>query len=101
MAENPFRWHMGVSQPLQRPRPSKSFDELQLGYGQIVIDDGPEMLLTGTIGYAADGWSLKFHGSRSYGSPSQVRFQGKGVSRRCGVDLRLYRLAGAGMAFEH
>jgi hypothetical protein len=34
-------------------------------------------VLKGTIG--GPGWSLALRGSRTYGYPSQVRFQGKGV----------------------
>jgi hypothetical protein len=79
MAENPFVGMWAYRSLYNDPDLSKSFNDLQLGYGLIVINDGPEMLLTGTIGYAADDWSLNLHGSRSYGSPAQVRFQGKGV----------------------
>jgi hypothetical protein len=53
------------------------FDKLEFGEGTIVIDDAPSMLLTGTIG--GPGWSLVLRGSRGYGSPAQVRFQGKGL----------------------
>jgi hypothetical protein len=79
MAENPFVGTWAYRSLYNDPDLSKSFNDLQLGYGLIVINDGPEMLLTGTIGYAADNWSLNLRGSRSYGSPAQVRFQGKGV----------------------
>ena len=34
-------------------------------------------MLSGTIG--GPGWSLALHGSFGYGSPMQVRFQGKGL----------------------
>jgi hypothetical protein len=50
---------------------------LLFGYGTIVIEEAAPELLTGTIG--GGGWSLKLHGSRAYGSPMQVRFQGKGI----------------------
>jgi len=49
------------------------FYTLLFGYGTIVITEAAPELLQGTIG--GDGWSLKLHGSRSYGSPAQVRFQ--------------------------
>ena len=52
-------------------------DALEFGRGTIVIDDAPPEVLTGTIG--GPGWSLALRGSRSYGSPAQVRFQGKGL----------------------
>ena len=79
MAENPFVGTWAYRSLYNDPDLNKSFNDLQFGYGLIVINDGPEMLLTGTIGYAADNWSLNLHGSRSYGSPAQIRFQGKGV----------------------
>lgn len=50
---------------------------LLFGYGTIVIEEAASELLVGTIG--GDGWSLKLHGSRAYGTPMQVRFQGKGI----------------------
>ncbi|HET9183975.1 MAG TPA: hypothetical protein VFP59_17735 [Candidatus Angelobacter sp.] len=50
---------------------------LLFGYGTIVIEEAAPELLIGTIG--GDGWSLKLHGSRAYGSPMQVRFEGKGI----------------------
>jgi len=63
---------------LNDPDGSLDFDKLEFGEGTIVInDDLAEELLTGTIG--GSGWSLDLHGSRSYGSPAQVRFQGKGL----------------------
>ena len=50
----------------------------EFGEGTIDIkdDEAPE-LLTGTIG--GSGWSLALRGSRNYGTPSQIRMQGKGV----------------------
>ena len=56
MADNPFVGTWAYRSLYNDPDLSKSFNDLQLGYGLIVIDDGPEMLLTGTIGYAADNW---------------------------------------------
>src|SRR5260370_41544513 len=43
----------------------------------IEIKEAPSMLLIGTIG--GEGWLLRLHGSRRYGSTAQVRFQGKGL----------------------
>jgi hypothetical protein len=62
---------------LNDPDGTKAFNDLEFGVGTIVVDDGPDELLTGSIG--GDGWSLTLHGSRAYGSPMQVRFQGKGL----------------------
>jgi hypothetical protein len=80
MKENPFVGTWAYRSLYNDPDLQKSFNDLQLGYGLLVIEDAPEMKLTGTIGYAADNWSLNLRGSRSYGSPAQVRFQGKGVN---------------------
>jgi len=53
------------------------FNDLEFGKGIIEIKDGPATELTGTIG--GPGWSLDLAGSRSYGNPMEVRFEGKGV----------------------
>jgi hypothetical protein len=77
MADNPFTGSWTYRSLLNDPDVSTPFDKLQFGVGTIVIDDAPPERLTGTIG--GPGWSLKLRGSRSYGSPAQVRFQGKGL----------------------
>jgi hypothetical protein len=62
---------------LNDPDLDTKFDDLEFGVGTIVFtDDGPGGL-GGTIG--GPGWSLDLHGSAGFGSPMQVRFQGKGV----------------------
>ncbi|HEX2188121.1 MAG TPA: hypothetical protein VHG51_04450 [Longimicrobiaceae bacterium] len=58
---------------------SADFNAVQFGYGILQIDEAPGQLVTGSIGYAADGWSLNIHGSKSFGSPMEIRFQGKGI----------------------
>ena len=75
------------------------FNVLELGFGTLVIKEAGPQELGGTIG--GDGWSLKLKGSMADGNPGQVRFQGKGNGRRQRVDLRLHRLAGAGVAQRH
>ena len=69
-----------LNDPALAPDPSKDpqpWADLFFGYGTIVIEEsGPEQL-AGTIG--GGGWSLNLRGSMSYGNPSQVRFQGRGV----------------------
>jgi hypothetical protein len=50
---------------------------LFFGYGTISIVEAPINILTGTIG--GSGWSLDLTGSRSYGNPMEVQFQGKGL----------------------
>jgi hypothetical protein len=81
MSKNPFvgKWtyRSFLNEPVLNTDPKALLSSLMFGDGTIVIDDGPTELLTGTIG--GDGWSLKLRGSRGYGSPSEVRFQGKGV----------------------
>jgi hypothetical protein len=77
MANNAFTGSWTYRSLLNDPNVSTSFDKLEFGIGTIVIDDAPSELLTGTIGGV--GWSLALRGSRSYGSPAQVRFQGKGL----------------------
>jgi hypothetical protein len=78
MPQNPFVGKWTYRSLLNEPDVSVEFDKLEFGKGTIQInnDDAPE-LLTGTIG--GPDWSLLLHGSRSYGSPAQVRFQGKGL----------------------
>ena len=50
---------------------------LFFGYGTITIAEAPLNILRGTIG--GSGWSLDLHGSRSYGNPMEIRFEGKGT----------------------
>ena len=77
MSDNPFTGQWTYRSLLNEPDPSIPLDQLEFGLGTITIDDGPAELLTGTIGGL--GWSLALRGSRSYGSPAQIRFQGKGL----------------------
>jgi hypothetical protein len=77
MADNPFTGSWTYRSLLNDPDSSTPFDKLEFGVGTIVIEDAPSEVLSGTIG--GPGWSLALRGSRSYGSPAQVRFQGKGL----------------------
>lgn len=78
MSKNPWVGNWTYRSLLNDPDGSLDFDKLEFGEGTIVINDEQALeLLTGTIG--GEGWSLTLHGSRAYGSPSQVRFQGKGL----------------------
>jgi len=52
-------------------------NDLLFGSGTIDIVEAPSQILKGTIG--GSGWQLDLHGSRSYGDPMTVRFQGKGM----------------------
>ena len=77
MAESPFVGSWTYRSLLNDPDGSKAFNDLEFGEGTIVIEEGPKELVEGTIG--GPGWSLSLHGSAGYGSPMQLRFQGKGV----------------------
>lgn len=77
MNTNPFTGSWTYRSLLNDPNLATAFNDLEFGRGTIVINDTDFELLTGTIG--GPGWSLDLHGSRAYGSPMQVRFQGKGV----------------------
>jgi hypothetical protein len=50
---------------------------LVFGNGTLEITESHPNILVGTIG--GPGWQLELFGSRSYGNPMEVRFQGKGV----------------------
>lgn len=75
---NPFAGKWTYRSLLNDPDINTSFDKLAFGRGTIEIFDDPDMtFLRGTIG--GPGWQLRLNGSRAYGSPMAVRFQGKGV----------------------
>jgi len=76
-SKNPFVGKWTYRSLLNDPDPKKQLNDLKFGEGVIVIEEDPEEILRGTIG--GEGWSLKLHGSRTYGYPMQVRFQGKGL----------------------
>ena len=77
MSDNPFVGSWTYRSLLNDPDINKQFNDLEFGRGTIVIKEGPDQVLQGTIG--GEGWSLALYGSRAYGTPMQVRFQGKGV----------------------
>jgi hypothetical protein len=51
--------------------------KLKFGAGTLDITSPGSGELAGTIG--GDDWQLELHGSISYGTPMQIRFQGKGI----------------------
>jgi hypothetical protein len=59
------------------------FSQLLFGDGTLEITAHSPMTVGGTIGGSlgpgAGNWLLNLHGSIGYGSPAQVRFQGKGL----------------------
>lgn len=77
MTENPFEGTWTYRSFLNDPDISKSFNDIEFGRGTIIIEQAPMQALKGTIG--GPGWSLVLKGSRAYGNPMHVRFQGKGV----------------------
>ncbi len=87
MSENPFigswTYRSFVNDPEQFLDSSsgeekcRKLEALVFGNGTIVIEEGPSEILKGTIG--GTGWQLDLYGSRSYGNPMEVRFEGKGV----------------------
>jgi hypothetical protein len=77
MSDNPFVGRWTYRSLLNDPNVNKDFKDLEFDRGEMVIKAGRMEELTGTIG--GPDWSLTLHGSRSYGSPMQARFQGKGI----------------------
>ena len=75
--ENPFVGSWTYRSLLNDPDVNTDFDKLEFGRGTLKITAASSTTLGGTIG--GPGWSLNLHGSFGYGSPMQVRFQGKGV----------------------
>ena len=74
---NPFIGNWTYRSFLNDPDISKAANDLLFGEGTPAIVEKSETELAGTIG--GPGWSLDLRGSFGYGSPMQVRFQGKGV----------------------
>jgi hypothetical protein len=77
MTTNPFVGKWSYRSFYNDPDLSKDLNGLELGSGTIDIQEVSSTVLGGTIG--GDGWLLNLHGSFGYGSPMQVRFQGKGL----------------------
>ena len=76
MTTNPFIGKWTYRSLLNNPDINADFDKLEFGRGTLVIQEAAPAILKGTIG--GPGWSLSLHGSFGFGSPMQVRFQGKG-----------------------
>lgn len=77
MSENPFTGTWNYRSLLNNPDDVTDWNSLQFGSGMLVITAPSTDTLGGTIG--GPGWSLNLHGSIAYGSPGQVRFQGRGL----------------------
>ena len=78
MSDNPFVGTWTYRSLLNDPNPKTAFNDLQFGLGEIKLKAESFDSLTGTIGQAGS-WSLKLRGSLAYGTPMQIRMQGKGV----------------------
>jgi hypothetical protein len=74
---NPFVGKWTYRSLYNNPDISQAFDQLELGRGTLDIQEAEANVLGGTIG--GPDWSLALHGSFGFGSPMQVRFQGKGL----------------------
>lgn len=74
---NPFVGNWAYRSFNNDPDLSKAANDLLFGEGTLAIAEVSVIELSGTIG--GPGWSLDLRGSFGYGSPMQVRFQGKGV----------------------
>lgn len=77
MTANPFVGKWTYRSLLNDPNIDQDFDKLEFGRGVLDIEEAAPTVLNGTIG--GPGWSLSLHGSFGFGSPMQVRFQGKGL----------------------
>ncbi len=77
MNDNPFTGNWTYRSLLNNPDVNQAFDNLEFGRGTIVINEDAMQLLSGVIG--GPGWSLTLKGSREYGTPMRVRFQGTGI----------------------
>jgi hypothetical protein len=77
MKSNPFAGMWTYRSLLNDPDVNQTFDKLEFGRGTLEISEVSSTVLGGTIG--GPGWELALHGSFAYGSPMQVRFQGRGL----------------------
>src|SRR5580700_4114153 len=77
MILNPFAGKWTYRSLLNDSDVSQTFDKLEFGVGTLEITEISPSVLGGSIG--GPGWQLSLNGSFGYGSPMQVRFQGKGV----------------------
>ena len=77
MSDNPFVGTWTYRSLLNDPNVNTDFKDLEFGRGTLVITATSSTTLGGTIG--GPGWSLDLNGSLGYGSPGQVRFQGRGI----------------------
>ncbi len=77
MNDNPFTGNWTYRSLLNNPEVNQAFNNLEFGRGTITINADAMQLLSGVIG--GPGWSLTLKGSREYGTPMRIRFQGTGI----------------------
>ena len=77
MTGNPFVGKWTYRSLLNDTDVNQAFDALEFGRGTLEITEVSSAVLGGVIGGL--GWKLVLHGSFGFGSPMEVRFQGKGV----------------------
>jgi hypothetical protein len=77
MSANPFVGNWTYRSLLNDPQMDLDFDKLEFGRGTLRIEEDGPAGLKGEIG--GPGWSLALHGATGFGSPMQVRFQGRGL----------------------
>lgn len=85
MRDNPFVGTWTYRSLLNDPDIDTDFDKLEFGRGTIEITaPSPDTLggtIGGSLGPGQGNWLLNLRGSIGYGSPGQVRFQGRGLVR--------------------
>lgn len=89
MSRNPFTGKWSYRSLLNNPDLSVEFGSLKFGAGTLEIAEAGPVTVKGVIG--GSDWSLNLHGSFGFGSPMQVRFQGKGM---VGSELWVYDYIG-------
>ncbi|MGB7924362.1 MAG: hypothetical protein WCF57_14050 [Pyrinomonadaceae bacterium] len=83
MKDNPFVGTWNYRSFYNNPDDITDWNNLQFGAGTLKIAAPSSDTLGGTIGGSLGpgqgNWLLNLHGSISYGTPGQVRFQGRGL----------------------
>lgn len=83
MSDNPFVGTWNYRSLYNNPDDITDWNNLQFGAGTLKLtapsSDTLEGTIGGSLGPGLGNWLLNLHGSISYGSPGQVRFQGRGL----------------------
>ena len=89
MTMSPFVGDWSYRSFQNNPDLAVEFNELRFGAGNLVIEEVGFGEIVGTLG--GEGWSLIPKGREGYGSPFEIRFQGKG---EIGGELWIYDYQG-------